>query len=581
VLARWFNVETTPERKLPPSMRKALAVLRAEEDAAAGPGEMHPWQGIHDSTKDALIARGLAIVLENTKGGFPHYKTTPAGRALLAQQPPEAAAPMPAPAPAPAKDPAGPYEEARSALKALGLPAKKYAYFLRRAEEAIADGKSYAPTVARARRAVEKLQAGSKRDTAAKPAARKPETRPESSVHTAIDRFNATPGWRIQQLRPRANGAVLVIYPEGQDADAAVAAIDVVHENIDEVRWLGDRLTATEQDSILERVEQALWDADDADEGEDADEAPSPIQALIDLMQRRGSALGAQPTASQNLGRTDGYPQIAEALRDLAQPSGISADELQRWLEAENLMDAGEVIGRSRGADSIAVRSLMQELWVAVLDVLPVERIGGKPGDLNVSEAAIFLGSGAPFVLERLREGERVVLRRVRVRVGDPDPDTGIQTIEDATDRLRPDAEVHQAERGEPFFNELYEKLGAFHEDLIRAPKTLQDVRMLLYWAAVMLDAPLCQGAVKARATAAFTQAKAYHDTARRQLLEGRSVDAVRRMQEAMRRISTAAAEIARSCAEGQIEIGVTPPHLPVRPEDKAEIEGTQPETRP
>jgi uncharacterized protein with PhoU and TrkA domain len=78
----------------------------------------------------------------------------------------------------------------------------------------------------------------------------------------------------------------------------------------------------------------------------------------------------------------------------------------------------------------------------------------------------------------------------------------------------------------------------------------------LLYWSAVMLDAPLCQGEVKARAATAFTQAKAYHDTARRQLLEGRSVDAVRRLHEAMRRISSAAAELARSCAEGQIDLG-------------------------
>src|SRR5690606_22762413 len=89
-------------------------------------------------------------------------------------------------------------------------------------------------------------------------------------------------------------------------------------------------------------------------------------------------------------------------------------------------------------------------------------------------------------------------------------------------------------------------------------------------------DAPLCQGEVKARATAAFSQAKAFYDTARRQLMEGRSVDAVRRMHEALRRISAAAAEIAKSCGEGQIDIAVTPPHLPVRPEDKAAIEGGQ-----
>jgi len=97
-LAGWFGVETTPERKLPPSMRKALAALRAEEDAAA-PGEMVYWNDVHDSTRDALIARGLAVALENKKGGFPHFRTTSAGRVLLAQT--EPAEPEPA-----AQDPA-------------------------------------------------------------------------------------------------------------------------------------------------------------------------------------------------------------------------------------------------------------------------------------------------------------------------------------------------------------------------------------------------------------------------------------------------------------------------------------------
>jgi hypothetical protein len=55
----------------------------------------------------------------------------------------------------------------------------------------------------------------------------------------------------------------------------------------------------------------------------------------------------------------------------------------------------------------------------------------------------------------------------------------------------------------------------------------------------------------------------------------------VRRLHAAMRRISAAAAEIARSCGEGQIDIGVTPPHLPVRPEDKADVVGGTVEQRP
>ena len=43
----------------------------------------------------------------------------------------------------------------------------------------------------------------------------------------------------------------------------------------------------------------------------------APIDQLAELMERRGKALGARPAASANLGRTDGFRQIAEALRDL------------------------------------------------------------------------------------------------------------------------------------------------------------------------------------------------------------------------------------------------------------------------
>lgn len=97
-LSRWFGVTTTPERKLAPSMLNALAMLRAEEDGR--PDEMHPWDGVHATTKDALIARGLAIVLPNKLGGDAHFKTTAAGRARLAETstyiaPPPRASPDP------------------------------------------------------------------------------------------------------------------------------------------------------------------------------------------------------------------------------------------------------------------------------------------------------------------------------------------------------------------------------------------------------------------------------------------------------------------------------------------------------
>jgi hypothetical protein len=84
LLARWFGVTTTPEPRMPPSMLDALAVLRAEEYAANDKYMTHPWQGVHDLIKDALIARGLAVSLVASEGP-PRYQTTPEGRRRLAE----------------------------------------------------------------------------------------------------------------------------------------------------------------------------------------------------------------------------------------------------------------------------------------------------------------------------------------------------------------------------------------------------------------------------------------------------------------------------------------------------------------
>ncbi len=469
-------------------------------------------------------------------------------------------------------------EEARSALKALNLPPKKYAYYLRRAEEAIADGKAYTPVVARARRVADKRSGVTK---PAKPAAKPQKDAPVArvpAVDATLDSFNAQPGWRAQQVHPRANGFVLAVFPEGRAMEAAVAFVDVVDGEIDEIRWLDDRLSPGDRDVITNHLERALWaahgDEDAGDEDDDAAPRPSPLQDLIDLMHRRSQALGARAVNTANLGREDGYANLASALRDLARPTGPTAEELQRWLETAELMSAGEVVGNARAAGPTPVRQIMRDLWAAVFEVLTREQVAGRPGALRVSAEAIFHDddNAGDFVLQRVHQGDREVVRRVRVRVGELDEDTDEVQVEDPTGSLASGAIVHRAERPEQFFIDLYGKVGAFHDDLERAPRTLEDVRTLLYWAAVMLDAPLCQGDVKARAAVAFSQAKAFYDTARRALIEGRSVDAVRRMHEALARISTAAAEIARSCAEGQIDIGVTASDLPVQPDDRAVV---------
>ena len=520
----------------------------------------------------AAVERGTAM--ERARGLSPEAARKAAIQNLAANMDHYGAAAAAAPSPSPAR-PAAPtsaHQDARSALKALALPPKKYAYFVHRADEAIEAGKAWSPVVARARRVAEKL--GGPPKPAQKPPTRQPKPQAPKrppAVDTTIDSFNSDAGWRAEKLRARPNGYVLAIYPEGKDTP--VASVDVLLGDVDETRWLDERLTQNERDTITERLGRALWEAhDDDDDDDDAEQPPSPLQDLIDLMDRRSTALGARPANTGNLARKDGFRPIAEALRDLAKPSGPSADELQRWLESEDLMSAGEVVGRARGSEPVPPRQLLRDLWSAVFEVLTLEDITGRPGALTVPSEAIFSEDNSDFILQRVRQGEHFIVRRIRIRTLEHDEETGVTTIEDPTDRLAPEATVHRAERAASFFVELYGKLGAFQEDLERAPRTLQDVRTLLYWSAVMLDAPLCQGQVKARAAAAFTQAKAYHDTARQQQLEGRSVDAVRRLHEAMRRISSAAAEIARSCAEGQIDLGTTP-DLPVRPEDQATIE--------
>src|SRR5690606_28001737 len=80
----------------------------------------------------------------------------------------------------------------------------------------------------------------------------------------------------------------------------------------------------------------------------------------------------------------------------------------------------------------------------------------------------------------------------------------------------------------------------------------------------------------------AFEEARAYYDAARRQLAEGLAVEAVRRLHAAMRRIGKAAAELAQSCAEGQLPIAGAEPALEVTPEDAAAVGSPNaPATRP
>jgi hypothetical protein len=185
------------------------------------------------------------------------------------------------------------YDAARAAIKALGLPVKKYAQYVKQTDTAIADGKSAIPIVERARKAAAKTMEASSTTTGARSPSSPP---PTSLIDVVLTTFNAEPRWRAALLRRRANGFVIAVYPDGRDPDAVVAAIDVIHDNVDEARWLDDRILMSDRDAILERLERALWAAYEVDPQRDKDvKIPSPLQDLEEMMERRSKALGARP----------------------------------------------------------------------------------------------------------------------------------------------------------------------------------------------------------------------------------------------------------------------------------------------
>ncbi|SFF43925.1 Helicase conserved C-terminal domain-containing protein [Nannocystis exedens] len=378
------------ERDVAEARQVVQTIMREERKAGST---------LDDKTMLSIWRRVRAVGSEEPSGPEPTSSTS-------STPPSDSPSPI---TPTVATDPAQLHDEARGAIKALGLPRKQHFKYVREVDEAIASGKDYLPIIERARKAAEKRPTGKIAKAAWRAAA--PAARPPRRIlDAALDTFNAEPRWRLGLHRSLPNGWVLVVYPEGKDPDAAVVAIDVIMENVDDVRWLDDRLSKVEQDTITERLDRALWAAfevsqeeesggeDDERASEEKTEIPSPIQNLIEVMERRSRSLGADLTSSKNLARTDGYQEIARALHELADAPGLSVEELQNWLESEQLMDAGEIVGRSK-VEAVPVHRLMRDLWDRILDALDVAEVEDVDHVLRVPQEAIHVIGGHDTIL--------------------------------------------------------------------------------------------------------------------------------------------------------------------------------------
>ena len=397
---------------------------------------------------------------------------------------------------------------------------------------------------------------------------------PPTWADKVIARFDQVPGFRLRLVQRGASRSVFAVDREGR-AGEVVASIDIVAHEIEDVRWLDDRLRAAEQTDIVDRLTNILLDMQ-AEESAKEEESPpdrGSLDPLIRMLERvGGERLGMDLKRTLRGSNKQTLARLTAELHDLAVPETASPLQTAGWLRDQDFFDAAEVLEDPAKLAYSSINALLDELWAAIDGYAPVAQLQRKSGAVLVAEDALMQAPGVgQFVLVRDDGKERRYrLRRVSV-TSTCDPKGSCTIAESAGERLTRGAEVYLAETPEPFITELHERIGNLEDTLRRAPGLLADVRRLLVLTGALVDTQRCQGKEEAAALRAFEQAKAYHDAARRLLIEGKTAVAAERIHDAMRRIATAAAHIAQNCAAGQQDI--VPATLPVSPDDAATLE--------
>jgi hypothetical protein len=454
------------------------------------------------------------------------------------------------------------YDAARAAIKAIGLPVKKYAQYVKQTDAAIADGKSAIPIVERARKAaadgksaipiVERARKAANAAEAS-PAATGASAPSSSWMQAVADAFERTPGYRLDISARGQQGHVVAVYPEGAGVGDAVVSINLEGGEVEDVRWLSGRLTRTEQDEILDRLGAALKTGSKVEKGEPV----SPIEDLIAMMERRGRILGADPAQRAK----DPYNLLAQTFAELAEPSPSTPAELMQWLERADFSAAADLVSKFRSGDAPGdLTALANQLWKAAVGSLSVGSVRREGTVWRVPCESLYTdkSDGRVRLLARrlLTSGEYFLLP-ITVRSVQNKSEGGITVceVDDEHESLLPTDTVYILEREPADYVELHTRIRQFLAEVERTPERLQDVRRLLYWTAAMIDTPRCQGAHRAAVRRALDQATGHYDDARVQLARGSSVVAFQRVHDALRRLSAAAATMAEACAEGQLPL--------------------------
>ncbi|MBL9102747.1 MAG: hypothetical protein JNL82_17505 [Myxococcales bacterium] len=389
-----------------------------------------------------------------------------------------------------------------------------------------------------------------------------------------IARFNQAPGYTLRLVRRSGQDQhVFAVEREGR-ADDVVASIDVAASEVEDVRWLDPRVRSAEQTDIVDRLAGILADLQAEESAAEEDPPPDAgsLDPLIRMLERiGGERLGMDVRRTLRGASTQTLGKLSAELQDLSVPTTESPASIAEWLREIGLFDAAEVLEDPAKLAYSSISALLDELWSAIDGDIPLAQIQRKGGAAIVTADAIrnTLEVGDYVLVREDGKDRRYRLRRVPVQTSECDRESCTLTERGA--RLTRGTDVYLDRRDEPFITVLHDRVGSLEDTLRRAPALLADVRSLLVLTGALVDTQRCQGKEQAAALRAFEQAKAYHDAARRLLIEGKTAVAAERIHNAMRRITTAAAHIAQNCAAGQQDI--VPATLPVTPDDAATLE--------
>jgi hypothetical protein len=374
-------------------------------------------------------------------------------------------------------------------------------------------------------------------------------------------RSEAGPQLRLER-RLGSGSRIFVAFLAGSRPEQIVARIDInAAIEVESIQPL--QLNADQQAALRRGLEVALEvtqaRAINEDEAEDYAAArkkalPTPPRpTIVDRLQQQ--LAGQREAAALLQLRTEARTDLSVAARHvaaMAAPAGPSPSETAEWLDEQELPRSAALLSSYIFTPSVPLDVFLADLSESLdteMGVRPVELLSGDrlelPGDTVRTDGA------RQYVLEAAGTSVRphtvTVLETVK-------PMVVIDASKLTRGPLRSgEARVYINGRfSEAMISDVRERYHGLVQSFIQAPAQLDDMRQLIVIAAVLVDAPRCQGTAKANALRALEAARAHYDGARTELARGRDARALDRLREALRAVVQVAHDSAESCAAGQ-----------------------------